>query len=126
MREPKRSALNRLRRNGMLNELFSWSDLLEPRKNYASQVYGRRLDATREYVKEWERLADTSKAKFKCLEAVERRGMVTSLWAGVLPSGQELLIVSIDRRPGVPQYDRGFIDRNEALEFFSRYQEVMA
>ncbi len=105
----------------LLAQIFLWSTRLQ--QKYVSQTYDRRLDIdSREYVKEWERLADTSRATFECINAVDRDGVITSLWSGRLPDKRELLILSIDRRPNAPQYDRGFADRSEALAFFSRFQ----
>lgn len=95
-----------------------------PAAQYRHHNGVRRDDLTsREYVKEWERLADTSKAKFSCLDAiVETTGRVTSLWSGTLPDGRELFIISVDRPAEHPHYDRGVGDRDEALTYFSRFR----
>lgn len=95
-------------------------------RNYDFYLEARKdLDGSREYVKEWERKADTSKAQFACLSAVRDRhsSRVTSLWGTTLPDGRELYIISINRPETAPQYDRGLATRDEALTFFGRYQQ---
>ncbi len=87
----------------------------------------RRIGDGRNYPTKWEQLADTTKARFSCVQAITTaEGRVHSLWHGRLPDGKDLLILSINRPEQKPAYDRGFSDREEALGFFSRFMPAGA